>query len=305
MASGSGDIDRPPVDNVIKNSAFYDIGDSGIRIGRHPLGSDRSNHVVQFVTAENNVIQGYSRVFADGEGIAEGNGHDVKLIHNDITDGYHTGISICLLGCPAHTANGFNISAQYNHVWNVMKGVTSDGGAIYYDLGAPDGSGTGNDIRSNLIHDVTDSAVIDKNIPGYGYGGYGIHLDHNTSAVDVDNNVVFRVSDSTLAISEGPAPGYRGNTFRNNIVATAGKDMIKFTAPWRPAGCDDKFARIKFLNNIFALDRQDTSGNYHLPLLMWPGIRQISKFPGQPILANRRRILNRPQGVFDHDQSAC
>ena len=47
LASGSGDIDRPPVNNKVMNSAFYDIGDSGIRIGRHPLGSDRSNHVIQ------------------------------------------------------------------------------------------------------------------------------------------------------------------------------------------------------------------------------------------------------------------
>ena len=122
LASGSGDIDRPPVNNKVINSAFYDIGDSGIRIGRHPRGSDRPNHVVQFATIENNIVQGYSRVFAAGIGMSQANGHDVTYLHNDITDGYHAGLSVCLLGCPAHTANGFNITAQYNHIWNVMQG---------------------------------------------------------------------------------------------------------------------------------------------------------------------------------------
>ena len=72
VTSGSGDIDRPPVDINIVNSAFYDIGGSGIRIGYHPRGNDRSNHVVQFVTVENNIVQGYGRVFASGAGIGAG-----------------------------------------------------------------------------------------------------------------------------------------------------------------------------------------------------------------------------------------
>ena len=53
-------------------------------------------------------------------------------LHNDITDGYHGGLSVCLLlGCPIPSANGFNINVQYNHIWNVMQGVTSNGGALY------------------------------------------------------------------------------------------------------------------------------------------------------------------------------
>ena len=228
LASGSGDIDRPPTKDAVINSAFYDIGDSGIRIGRHPLGSDRQNHVVQFVTIENNIVQGYSRVFADGIGISQANGHDVTYLHNDITDGYHAGLSVCLLGCPAHSADGFNITAQYNHIWNVMQGITSDGGAVYFSVGSLSGTGAGNKILNNLVHDVTDSSVIDSGVAGYGYGGHGLDLDNKSADLDIENNVVFQVADSSIAMSEGPPVGYPGNTFRNNILASARKSMFGF-----------------------------------------------------------------------------
>ncbi len=260
LSSGSGDIDRPPVDNKVINSAFYDIGDSGIRIGRHPVGSDRPNHVVQLVTIENNIVQGYSRVFAGGIGISEANGHDISFLHNDINDGYHAGLSVCLLGCPAHTANGFNITAQYNHIWNVMQGITSDGGAIYFSIGAPDGSGTKNRIANNLVHEVTDSSVIDAGVPGYGYGGHGIFLDHKSATIEVENNVVFQVTDSSVAMSEGPAKGYPGNSFRNNIFASARKSAFKFPTPWAPEGCGEKQLRVTFANNLFQFESSATPG---------------------------------------------
>ena len=50
------------------------------------------------MTVRNNIVQGFSRVFADGEGIAQGGGHHITYIHNDVTDGYHAGISVCQIG---------------------------------------------------------------------------------------------------------------------------------------------------------------------------------------------------------------
>ena len=126
-------------------------------------------------------------------------------------------------------------------------------------MGAPDGSGAGNRILNNLVHDVTDSSVIDAGIPGYGYGGHGIFLDHKSAGVDVQNNVVFQVADSTIAMSEGPAPGYPGNTFRNNILASARKSIFKFPSPWSPEGCGEKQLRVSFASNIFQFDRNDAA----------------------------------------------
>ncbi len=260
VTSASGDIERVPTDLKIVNSAFYDIGDSGIRIGSHPRVGDRWNHVVQYVTVENNIVQGYSRIFAGGAGIAQSNGHDISYLHNDVTDGYHTGLSVCLTGCGAHDANGYSILAQYNHVWNVMQGITSDGGAVYFNVGDRGGTGANNKILNNLIHDVSDSSMIDTGVAGYGYGGYGTFLDNQSAAIDVENNVVFRVSDASLAMSQGPPQGSSENRFRNNLLASARKSMFKFPSPWPAAGCSEKSLRVTFANNIFHFDRDNAAG---------------------------------------------
>jgi hypothetical protein len=264
IGSTSGSSGPPASNDLIQNSGFYDIGASGIHIGHHPLGTDRAANVVQQVTVQNNIVQGYSRVFADGEGLAQGNGHDVTYLHNDITDGYHAGISICMLGCPSvgFAASGVNIVSQYNHIWNVMQGITSDGGTLYYNIGGPGGSGTGNKILNNLVHDVTDSSIIDSNIRGSGYGGQGIYLDNQSAGVDVEDNVVYRMAGSTVFIHETPAQGQIANTFNNNIFAYGRQSMFEEQNPW-PRGCNiAPSPQINVSNNIFYFDLNDSSGFY-------------------------------------------
>jgi uncharacterized protein (TIGR03437 family) len=264
IASASGNSGTAASNDTIQNSAFYDIGSSGIHIGHHPLGSDRAANVVQFVAVGNNVVQGYSRVFADGEGLAQGNGHDISYVHNDVSDGYHAGISICNLGCPSvdFKANGTNILSQYNHIWNVIQGITADGGTLYYNVGLPGGSGTGNRILSNLLHDVSDSSVIDAGVSGSGYGGSGIYLDEQSAGVDVENNVVFRVTGPAIHLTQGPAAGQPGHTFRNNIFALARTGMFDQQQPW-PQGCGAAPSpQITLANNLFYFDFDDTEGFY-------------------------------------------
>ncbi len=264
IASTSGNSGPPASNDTIKNSALYDIGAAGIHLGHHPLGSDQAANVVQFITVQNNLVQGYSRVFPNGEGMAQGNGHDVTYIHNDITDGYHAGISICNLGCPSadFAASGTNIITQYNHIWNVMQGITSDGGTLYYNIGTAGGSGTGNKILNNLLHDTTDSSIIDQGVKGSGYGGHGIYLDTQSAGVDVENNVVYRMADSTLFMNDGPAQGQMADTFRNNIFAYGRVSMFEQQTPWLQ-GC--KLApspQVNLVNNIFYFDLNDSSGFY-------------------------------------------
>jgi len=139
-----------------------------------------------------------------------------------------------------------------------MQGITSDGGAIYFSTGSRDSTGTKNKIASNLVHDVLDSSAIDTGIPGYGYGGHGIYLDNKSAAIEVENNVIVRVSDSSIAMSEGPPKGYPANVFRNNILASARKSSFKFPSPWSPEGCGEKQLRVSFVNNIFHFDSKGT-----------------------------------------------
>ncbi len=264
FASANATSGRPGANDVIRNSEFYDIGDSGVRVGHKPSGMDRADSQVQRITVENNLIQGYSRVFADGEGIAQAGGHDLLYTHNDINDGYHAGISACLLACGSvgYSGNGTNITSSYNHIWNIMQGVTSDGGTLYYNVGGPNGSGMGNKIYNNLIHDTTDSAIIDEGVPGSGYGGAGIYLDIGSAGVDLQNNVVFRVNGDAVYMPSGPKNGLPPNTFNNNILAYARSSMFREGKPW-PRGCQGASMRASLTNNIFYFDR-DSSAGFHV-----------------------------------------
>jgi hypothetical protein len=265
IASTSGKSGVPATNDFVQNSAFYDMGSSGIRIGRNPWGSDQYAYVPQFLTVQNNIVQGYSRVFADGEGVPVGNGHDITIQHNDINDGYHAGISVCINGCYSSdwSANGINVVTQYNHIWNVMQGITSDGGALYYDIGLAVGSGTGDQILNNLVHDVNDSSIIDQGVTGTGYGGHGIYLDIQSAGVDVENNVVYRVSSVGLVMTQGPGPGEPANTFNNNIVAYARRGMFQEENSW-PQNCSTAL-RVNVTHNVFNFDLNETSGFYPVP----------------------------------------
>jgi hypothetical protein len=260
VAGTGGNSGAPAANDVIENSAFYDLGSSGIRIGHNPSGGDRPQYVPEFINIENNLIQGYSRIFADGEGIAMGNGHDVTIQHNDINDGYHAGISICAFGCYSfeYSANGINVISEYNHLWNMMQGVTSDGGGLYYDIGGSSGSGTGDQILNNLVHDVTDAGIVDSGIVGSGYGGHGIYLDLQSAGVEVANNVVYHLSSGAMTMTEGPASGQPANTFSNNIAAYARRAMWEEGNPW-PENCTNNL-RANVTHNIFNFDQSEPSG---------------------------------------------
>ena len=305
MASSASNGGTPAANDAIQNSAFYDIGASGIRIGRHLSGGDQFAYVPQSLMVQNNVIQGYSRVFADGEGVSMGNGHDVTIQHNDISDGYHAGISICMFGCYSsnQTANGINIITKYNHIWNVMQGLTSDGGALYYNIGGANGSGTGNQILNNLVHDVTDSSIIDPGIHGSGYGAHGIYLDIESSGVDVENNVLYRIGVSGLTMTEGPHEGKPANTFNNNIVAYARKAMFEEQNPW-PENCTSTL-KVKVTHNLFYFDLDDTVGlsrGEWLCRFLRHDLQPIPEFSREPVLENRRRICQLRQCILCADQ---
>jgi hypothetical protein len=255
---------------TIENSSFYDIGDSGIRVGHTPASTDTAATVVQGVMANNNLIQGYSRVFADGEGIAEGSGNNNQFVYNTITDGYHAGISICKDGCGPTaggvSVSGNNIASSFNLISNLIQGVTSDGGALFYNVGNGSSTGTGNSISSNVINNVTDSFIIDNPsvagvaVAGSAYGGEGIYLDGQTAGTQVANNVVYNLSGHAIHIGEGLASSAEmQNIFNNNIFAFANLGMYVATEPW-PNGCPaSPIKQVDVTNNVFYFDRLSTS----------------------------------------------
>jgi len=255
----STNINAVVANNLVENSAFYDIGAVGIRIGNQFQMADTDANVPQSTVVQNNVVEGYGRVIPAAFGIGQGMGHDNLYTHNDVYDGYHCAIStsqsISDTVKPSGIGNANNV-ISFNHVYNLLQGIMNDGGSIRIDGGNSVFTAAGNKILNNKIHDVTDASIIDSN----GYGGHGIYMDDNTGLVDVENNLVYRVSGYAVYTPHGPAAPSQANTIKNNILAFARLAMIAMGFPYGngvPASIPQEFA---VTNNLFYFD-QSTSSN--------------------------------------------
>jgi uncharacterized protein YjdB len=252
--------------NAFQNGALYDIGGTGIRVGKPPASSDTDVNVPQFTTIQNNLVEGYSRVFPSGVGIIQGSGHDNTYTHNDIYDGYHSGMEICLPpSCSPgkkNSSGSFNNVASFNHVYDIFQGITADSGAIYFSTGGTTYTPPGNQILNNKIHDLTDDSIMDPD----GYGGHGIYLDSYTGLVNVENNLVYRVSGSGIKITNGPQAAGQANTIKNNIVSYPRLGAISNSAPYATTTCPATVPTIfNATDNLFYFDRESTSSPSFYP----------------------------------------
>ena len=241
-------------DNTISNSAFYDLGALGIRIGNPRGSADTDANVPQRTLVENNVVEGYGRTIPAAFGIGQGEGHDNLYTHNDVYDGYHCAISISEATSDTTRPNGMgnaNNTISFNHVFNLLQGIMNDGGSIRIESGNQVFTAAGNKILNNKIHDVSDASALDKN----GYGGNGIYLDNQTGLVDVENNLVYRVSGNAIHAPQGPAAPNEANRIRNNILAFPRSSMVADLTPY-PTGVPSTAAQAYVItNNIFLFDR--------------------------------------------------
>ncbi len=245
--------------NKIVNSAFYDVGAEGIRIGNPFQQMDTDANVPQLTTVQNNVVEGYGRTIPAAFGIGQGMGHDNLYTHNDVYDGYHCAIStsqsIATNTKPSGIGNANNV-ISFNHVYNLLQGIMNDGGSIRIDGGNAVFTAAGNKILNNKIHDVTDASIQDSN----GYGGHGIYMDDDTGLVDVENNLVYRVSGSAIYSPHGPNAPSLPNTIKNNILAFTRLSMISTTGPYSdgvPTAAQQVFV---VSSNLMYFDRSESSG---------------------------------------------
>jgi hypothetical protein len=195
------------------NSAVYDLGAGGIRLGGRQQLEDTEENVAQYNLVRNTVVSGGGRILPAGigTGIWIGASHHNVVSHNDVSDFYSGGIGVLV---PAQILSKMphDNLIEFNHVWLMGQGVTSDFGAIYvvgFDT-------TGNKVMNNRIHDVVHYPDLRAN------GGEGIYLDNVTSHVLVKNNLVYRVAHSTMFHNRG-----RDNTWTNNIFAYGRNGMLQ------------------------------------------------------------------------------
>ena len=253
----SGGAASVTANNVIENSAFYDLGEDGVRIGIQNLPVDTDANVPQFTTVQNNVVEGYGRVFPNAWGIAQGDGHDNTYTHNDVYDGYHAAIGACQCTAAVPNSHGtFNNTISFNHVYNLFQGLMNDGGSLYFGVGNAVFTAAGNKILNNKVHDVSDASVQDAD----GYGGHGIYLDDQTGLTDVENNLVYRVSDAGINFPGAPFAPNLQNTVKNNIFAFARLAMMNnsnfFLSGGIPASADQVFVAT---SNLMYFDRSFSS----------------------------------------------
>ena len=236
--------------NMFQNGAVYDVGDHGIRIGDLSGNKDTDANVPQFTTVQNTVISGFGRVFPKGFGIAQGCNHDNLYTHNEVLDGYSSAINVGALNCPLglHSSRGpFNNVVSFNHVHDLGQGIINDFGCIYFNTSTPSNIPSGNRALNNRCHDVSDGSALDAD----GYGGEGIYIDNYTGLIDVENNLVYRVSASTVAQTCGPQMAGAANVIKNNILAY-GRIAAKYQGCTPPSASTKLF---EMTNNLIYYDR--------------------------------------------------
>ncbi len=247
--------------NVIQNSAFYDIGANAVRIGVSGKPSNTNANVPQFHTLRNNVVAAYGRVFPGSTGIEQGEGHDNLYTHNDVYDGYKGAIHICY--CSSSDANPpftNNNVISFNHVYNLFQGIANDSGSLYIGAGTPSppSSGTGNKILNNWVHDVNDASVMDSD----GYGGDGLYADDFTGQVDIENNLVYRVSGNAVSFSGPRAGPGQSSTVKNNILAFARQSLLNAYNPYSFGATPPSSMFFTASNNILYFDRKASDSFY-------------------------------------------
>jgi uncharacterized protein (TIGR03437 family) len=285
--------------NRVENSAFYDIGAVGIRIGNPFQTADTDANVPQLTTVQNNVVEGYGRTIPAAFGIGQGMGHDNLYTHNDVYDGYHCAIStsqsIAVTTKPSGIGNANNV-ISFNHVYNLLQGIMNDGGSIRIDGGNAVFIAAGNKILNNKIHDVTDASIMDSN----GYGGHGVYMDDHTGLVDVENNLIYRVSGSGIYTPHGPAAAKEANTIKNNIVAFARSSLVSDTGPYKD-GVTISNPAFVVSNNLFYFDRSESSDS---PFRAVAGCLYSVGIPFTSYLFFTSNLYWRTDGAFATDTKA-
>ena len=201
-------FEKASKDCAITSCLFNEIGGNAIFI--------HGDFVVPASTQNIDVtdchISKYGRIFNNSIGILLTHAIDCDLTHNEIHDGWYTGVSVGWnWGYTDNSTNNINISN--NLIYNIGNGWLSDMGGIYTLGIQPDTV-----ISENIIYNVgCDEGA-------YGYGGWGIYLDEGSSEILVEKNLVYDCSSQTFHQHYG-----KDNMIRNNIFAFGGEGQFRIT----------------------------------------------------------------------------
>jgi hypothetical protein len=148
---------------------------------------------------------------------------------------------------------------SFNHVYNLFQGIMNDAGSIYIQIANPNNpfkAPPGNKMLNNKVHDVSDASALDED----GYGGDGLYVDNVTGLIDIENNLVYRVSGNAVNFAEAPAEPGEASTVKNNILAFARGSMINVSNPYYSGSVPNPPIQIFVAtHNLFYFDRSASS----------------------------------------------
>jgi len=240
--------------NTAVNGAFYDVGATAMRVGLPGAPEDSDANIPQFTTVQNNVVEGWGRVFPGSYGITQGQAHDNTYTHNDIYDGYRAAVGICF--CSGYKPDSHDNVISFNHAYNLLQGIMNDDGSLYIQARNSTGaSPPGNKIVNNKVHDVSDASALDPD----GYGGDGIYIDTETGLVYVENNLVYRVSGSPMNFAGAPQNPNEASIIKNNIFAFGRSAMLWVANPFTLGVPTSPITIFNLTSNLFYFDRSAAS----------------------------------------------
>jgi hypothetical protein len=190
--------------NRVTGCTITDIGGGGVKVN----GSDAHGPMARRTgnsRITDNVIRSIGRVHHSATGVLLGHTFGNTLAHNEIADGYYTGVSVGFVwGYGPSVARDNRV--EKNHIHHMGQGWLNDMGGIYL-LGIQPGG----ILRGNVIHDVV----------GTKYGGWGIYPDEGCSHVVIENNIVYNTASQLFHLHFG-----RELAVRNNIWAFGKEGLI-------------------------------------------------------------------------------
>jgi parallel beta-helix repeat protein len=196
-------------ENHLTKSLMTDLGAGGVKIGDGKSPSFDAQATSGNVVSDNS-IHDIGIVYPTGVGVWIGESSSNTIAHNEIYDTFYSGISVGWTWSYGPSWARDNI-IEFNHIYNIGRGVLSDLGCIY-TVGVQPGTV----VRNNLCHDVSRYE--------HGYGGWGIYTDEGSSNILIQDNVVYRTQDGGFHQNYG-----RDNVVRNNVFASGQNAQLRRT----------------------------------------------------------------------------
>ena len=192
-------------DCAVKNCLFRHVGSTAVAIYGENVAPDADNaeEAMSGFTVENCLIEAWGRNTYESTGVHLMYVKDSVVRHNEIRDGYYTGLSCGWIWGHEYQVTR-NVQITDNLVYDIGQGWLSDLGGMYLLGEQPDTL-----IARNVIYNVTRGRGVND------YGGNGLYTDAGSSYFTIQQNLIYDCAANGLNLG-----GFnKMHDVRYNVVA--------------------------------------------------------------------------------------